>query len=94
MFALPMSKPRFKSTIFFYQNSPIIKSFLQKNVKFSSAGGFAPTTPKQLPHCEFLATRLLSSESDNDVESVNNDEFLGCSFNQSEPKKKCCCKTD
>ena len=29
----------------------------------------------------------LSGESDNDVESVNNDEFFGCLFNQSEPKK-------
>ena len=28
-----------------------------------------------------------SGESDNDVESVNNDEFCGCLFNQSEPKK-------
>ena len=28
-----------------------------------------------------------SSESDNDVESVYNDEFLGRLFNQSEPKK-------
>ena len=32
-----------------------MKLFLQKNAKFSSAGGFAS---KQLPHCEFLATRL------------------------------------
>ena len=23
-----------------------------------AAGGFAPRPPKQLPHCEFLATRL------------------------------------
>ena len=29
----------------------------------------------------------LSGESDNDVESVNNDEFFGCLFNQSESKK-------
>ena len=29
----------------------------------------------------------LSGESDNDVESVNNDEFFGCLFNQSKPKK-------
>ena len=69
MFALPISKPRFKSIIF-NQNSPKIKLFLQKNAKFSSAwglpsnpqppaaGGFAPRPPKQLPHCEFLATRL------------------------------------
>ena len=45
-----------------------MKLFLQKNAKFSSAGGsalrppasggFAPRPPKQPPHCEFLATRL------------------------------------
>ena len=51
-----------------------MKLFLQKNAKFSSAGGFAPKPPdphwpaaaggsaprlpKQPPHCEFLATRL------------------------------------
>ena len=29
----------------------------------------------------------LSGENVNDVESVNNDEFFGCLFNQSEPKK-------
>ena len=29
----------------------------------------------------------LSGESDNDVESINNDEFFGCLFKQSEPKK-------
>ena len=47
--------PRFKSIIFFYQNSPKIKLFLQKNAKFSS-----PKTqdPKAAPHCEFLATHL------------------------------------
>ena len=82
MFALPISKPRFKSIIF-NQNSPKIKLFLQKNAKFLSAGGstprpsrlrrlgalppntqppaaggYAPKPPKQLPHCEFLATSL------------------------------------
>ena len=36
--------PRFKSIIF-YQNSSKIKLFLQKNAKFSSAGGFAPRPP-------------------------------------------------
>ena len=41
MFAPPISKPRFKSIIF-NQNSPKIKLFLQKNAKFSSAGGSAP----------------------------------------------------
>ena len=28
-----------------------------------------------------------SGENDNDVESVNNDEFFGCLFNLCEPKK-------
>ena len=36
--------------------------------------------------CTNGANRL-SGESDNDVESVNNDEFFGCLLNQSEPKK-------
>ena len=36
--------PRFKSIIF-YQNIPKMKLFLQKNAKFSSAGGFAPKPP-------------------------------------------------
>ena len=40
--------PRFKS-ITFCQYSPIIKLFLKKNAKFSSAGGCAPTPPKQSP---------------------------------------------
>ena len=44
MFALPISKPRFKNIIF-NQNSPKIKLFLQKNAKFSSAGGKAPRPP-------------------------------------------------
>ena len=67
MFALPISKPRFKS-IAFNQNSPKIMLFLQKNAKFSSTGGSAPRPPclrrlgtmppNQLSHCEFLATRL------------------------------------
>ena len=34
----------------------------------------------------------LSGESDNDVESLNNNEFFGCLFNQSEPKKRWCAK--
>ena len=42
MFALPISKPRFKSIIFYNQNSPKKKLFLQKNAKFSGAGGSAP----------------------------------------------------
>ena len=37
-----------------------MKLFLQKNAKFSRAGGFAPKAPKQPPHCEFLAMRLPS----------------------------------
>ena len=62
MFALPISKPRFKSSIF-NQNSPKMKLFLQKNAKFSSAGGsapvppaaggFAPRPPKQPPIANF-----------------------------------------
>ena len=72
MFALPISMPRFKS-INFYQNSPKIKLFLQKNAKFfvcwglfpqtpvpAAAGGFPPPpTPKTALHSEFLATRLV-----------------------------------
>ena len=42
MFPLPISMPCFKSIIFFYQYSPKIKLFLQKNTKISSAGGTAP----------------------------------------------------
>ena len=40
-----------------------MKLFLQKNAKFSCAGGSAPRPPKQPPHCEFLATRLLNTMS-------------------------------
>ena len=36
-----------------------MKLFLQKTAKLSSAGGSAPRPPKQPPHCEFLATRLV-----------------------------------
>ena len=36
--------------------------------------------------CTNGANRL-SSERDNDVESVNNNEIFGCLFNQSDPKK-------
>ena len=43
-FTLPISVPRNKSIIF-YQNSPKAKLFLQKNAKFSSAGGSAPRSP-------------------------------------------------
>ena len=34
-----------KKALFFYQNSSKIKLFLQKNAKFSSAGGSAPRPP-------------------------------------------------
>ena len=53
--------------LFFNQNSPKMKLFLQKNAKFSSAGGSAPKPPasggppKQPPHLEFLATRLIKA---------------------------------
>ena len=39
-----------------------MKLFLQKNAKFSSAGGSAPRLPEQPPHCKFLATRLAEGE--------------------------------
>ena len=54
-FALPISMPRFESIIF-YQNSTKIKLFLEKNAKFSSAGGSAPRPPHTAPHSEFLPT--------------------------------------
>ena len=44
MFALLIFMPRFKSIIF-YQNSPKIKLFMQKNAKFSSVEGSAPRPP-------------------------------------------------
>ena len=44
MFALPISKPRFKSIIL-NQNSPKMRVFLQKNAKVSSAGDKSPQTP-------------------------------------------------
>ena len=49
MFALPISMLHFKS-INFYQNSPKIESFLQKNTKILSAGSSAPqnTLPLRL----------------------------------------------
>ena len=43
-------------------------------------------TSLQVPLCTNGANRL-SGESDNDVDSANNDEFFGCLFNQSEQKK-------
>ena len=71
MFAQPIFMLRVKS-INFYQNSPEIELFQRKNAKYSSAGGSAPTppclrrlcpqTPKTAPHCEFLATRLISPQ--------------------------------
>ena len=57
MFALSISKPRFKSIIF-NQNSPKMKLFLQKMQNFRALGAL-PLDPKTAPpHCEFLATRL------------------------------------
>ena len=43
--------------LFLYQNSPKIKLFLQKNAKFSSAGGSAPTPVP--PAAEGFAPRPL-----------------------------------
>ena len=72
MFALPISKPRFKSIIF-YQNSRKIRLFLQKMHNFRALGTLPPnpslrqlgawppdphTAPSPPPHCQFLATRL------------------------------------
>ena len=42
MFALPISIPCFKSIIFFYQNSPKIKLFLQKMQKYRALGAPPP----------------------------------------------------
>ena len=52
MFALPISKPRFKSIIF-NQNSPKMKLFLQKNAKFSSAGAPPPDPQNSPPIANF-----------------------------------------
>ena len=41
-----------------------MKLFLQKDANFLIDGGSAPRPPKQLPHCEFLATRLLCVDAD------------------------------
>ena len=38
--------------------------FLQIDAKFLIAGDFAPRPPKQLSHCEFLATRLFCVDAD------------------------------
>ena len=46
MFALQFLSHALKA-LFFNQNSPKMKLFLQKNAKFSSAGGKAPRPPKQ-----------------------------------------------
>ena len=70
MFALPISLPHtVLKALFYNQNSPKMKLFLQKNAKFLSAGapppdlvppaaGALPSDPKATPHCEFLATHL------------------------------------
>ena len=70
MCALPISKPRFKSIVF-NQKIPKMKLFLQKNAKFSSAGGSAPRPPKQPPHCEFLATRLQEARAPHQFDFAN-----------------------
>ena len=71
MFPLPISMRRFKRNNF-YQNSPNIKLFLQKKVKFLNTGtplpnhrasggwGFAPRLPEQPPIAKYMATRLAS----------------------------------
>ena len=48
MFAQPISMPGL-TALFFYQNSPKIKLFLQKNAKFSSAGAPPPGPPPPPP---------------------------------------------
>ena len=53
MFALPISKPRFKSITFFYQNSPKIKLFLQKKCKIFKCWGLRPHTPVPPAHGGF-----------------------------------------
>ena len=64
MFALPIFMLRFKS-INFYQNILKIKLFMQKMRPQASvhlaAGGFVrrPPASQNIPHCEFLATRLV-----------------------------------
>ena len=45
----------------FYQTSYKIKLFLQKNAKILSAWGQAPRPLKQPLHCEFQATRLVTT---------------------------------
>ena len=65
MFALPISKPRFKSI----QISPKLKLFLQKNAKFSSAGGSAPRPPHSPPIANFWL-RAWSIHSQNNLEHL------------------------
>ena len=68
MFALPIFKPRFKRIIFFYQDRPKIKSFLQKNAKFSSAppdpcaSGRAESSFIK-PYSNFTKTKLKSNKN-------------------------------
>ena len=45
----------------FYQTSSKIKLFLQKMQKVLSAGGSTSRPQKQPLHCEFLATRLVTT---------------------------------
>ena len=73
MFALPISKPRFKSIISFIKIALKLSYFWKKMLNFQALGapppgpgasggwGLCPQTPrppKQPPHCQFLPTRL------------------------------------
>ena len=58
MFALPISKPRFKSIIFFIKIALKWSCFCKKMQNFLALGA-PPSVPQHTaPHCEFLATRL------------------------------------
>ena len=70
-----------------------MKLFLQKNAKFSSAGGSAPKPPdppNSPPHFEFLATRLV-------VVGVKISQLFTCFFDwfkileSFQTKKPCVC---
>ena len=54
---LPISMPRFKSIIFYY-NCLKIKLFLQEMQNFLALGAPPPDPHHSFPNCEFLATRL------------------------------------
>ena len=63
MFALPISKTRFKRNILYY-NSPKIKLFFQKNTKFSIARALPLFLVPPDSDGEFLATRQLAYAND------------------------------